>query len=599
MKSLNLLRGFKRVCGAATALVAALIVLTVPAASFAQTCPFDNGGSTLENDGLVLTRYALGLRGTTMVANTSFAVGDVATIESNIACPACGLRVTDDNDGLGNPIFTVADATIISRKLAGFGGTALTNGISSLGTGSRNTPAAVQSFLLAGCGATGGTVTNVATGAGLTGGPITATGTVSLASSYSLPQSCAPGQVAKSNGAGAWSCGTDNVGTGPTFPSCFDGQLLRFGAGGSLSCASLPPAPVTVYLAGDSAALLISADDLPLIGFRVADIGSPSSPGSIKCSKPDCSGAITQQVFSSGGYAATYISGAIGADGFPVFSFYYGSSFGLGFVKCTSADCTPYPGNSVLDSASGVDLGKYTSIAVPADSRPVVSYYDQTNGNLKILKCGNTTCSSGNVATAVDTVGDVGQHTSIAIAADGNPIVSYQNVTAGTLRVLKCSIASCATGNAITTVDSVSGVGINTSIAVPADGLPIISYYDSTNGNLKVLKCATAGCTGASHTLTAVDAIGDVGRFSSIKVPADGLPIISYYDTTNTSLKVVKCGTASCSSGNTISTLDDTAGEFTSIGVPATGYPVIAYSSSTTGGLKVLKCTNSACAATP
>ncbi len=111
----------------------------------AQTCPFDNGGSTLENDGLLLTRYALGLRGATMVANTSFATGDAATIESNIACSACGLSVTGDS------AFSVADATIISRKLAGFSGAALTNGL-ALGSGSRNTPAAVQSFLLAGCG---------------------------------------------------------------------------------------------------------------------------------------------------------------------------------------------------------------------------------------------------------------------------------------------------------------------------------------------------------------------------------------------------------------------------------------------------------------
>jgi hypothetical protein len=125
--------------GLIVATCAALI--SVPA--HAQTCPFDNGGSTLENDGLVLTRYALGLRGAPMVANTVFAAGDAATIESNIACPACGLNVT------GGATFTTADATIISRKLAGFSGAALTNG---LGLGS-TTVAAVNSFLLAGCGA--------------------------------------------------------------------------------------------------------------------------------------------------------------------------------------------------------------------------------------------------------------------------------------------------------------------------------------------------------------------------------------------------------------------------------------------------------------
>jgi hypothetical protein len=147
MLGFNVLRPW---VGAATA---ALFIATVtPQNALAQVCPFDNGGSTLANDGLVLTRYALGIRGAPMLANTSFAVADASSIESNIACPSCGLRVTDDKDAFNNPIFTVADATIISRKLAGFSGDALTNGISSLGSGSRNTPAAVQSFLLAGCG---------------------------------------------------------------------------------------------------------------------------------------------------------------------------------------------------------------------------------------------------------------------------------------------------------------------------------------------------------------------------------------------------------------------------------------------------------------
>jgi hypothetical protein len=125
--------------GLIVATCAALI--SVPA--YAQTCPFDNGGSTLENDGLVLTRYALGLRGATMVANTSFAAVDAPTIESNIACPSCGLNVT------GGATFTTTDATIISRKIAGFSGAALTNGLGLSG------PAvtAVNSFLLSGCGA--------------------------------------------------------------------------------------------------------------------------------------------------------------------------------------------------------------------------------------------------------------------------------------------------------------------------------------------------------------------------------------------------------------------------------------------------------------
>ena len=63
----------------------------------------------------------------------------------------------------------------------------------------------------AGTGTTSGTgtVTSVGSGTGLTGGPITGSGSLALASSYQLPQSCANGQVASSNGAGGWTANLD------------------------------------------------------------------------------------------------------------------------------------------------------------------------------------------------------------------------------------------------------------------------------------------------------------------------------------------------------------------------------------------------------
>jgi hypothetical protein len=167
----------------------------------AETCPFDNGNSALAVEGVVLTRYALGITGAPLVANTGINAVDEPTVVAAINCPSCGLNIT------GNPTMTVADATIISRKLAGFSGPALTNGI-ALGSGTRNTPAAVQSFLLAGCGATGGTVTSVATGAGLIGGPITGAGTIGLAASQLLPTTtCGDSQTLIWNSTGSnWIC---------------------------------------------------------------------------------------------------------------------------------------------------------------------------------------------------------------------------------------------------------------------------------------------------------------------------------------------------------------------------------------------------------
>ncbi|HPV23045.1 MAG TPA: hypothetical protein PLJ65_02630, partial [Casimicrobium sp.] len=135
----------------------------------AQTCPFDDGNSTITREGLILTRFALGMTGPALVASTDIVAADAPLVEATILCPSCGLDIN------GNGAFDTVDATIISRKIAGFTGASLTNGL-ALGAGSRNTPTAVQSFLLAGCGATGGTVTSVIAGLGLTGGTITASG---------------------------------------------------------------------------------------------------------------------------------------------------------------------------------------------------------------------------------------------------------------------------------------------------------------------------------------------------------------------------------------------------------------------------------------
>ena len=100
----------------------------------------------------------------------------------------------------------------------------------------------------------GGTVTQVNTGTGLAGGPITSTGTLSVAAPYRLPQSCTNGQVAKSNGAGAWNCAADTdtnttysvaaggglalTGTAFRLAPCANGQVLKATGATTWACAA-------------------------------------------------------------------------------------------------------------------------------------------------------------------------------------------------------------------------------------------------------------------------------------------------------------------------------------------------------------------------
>ena len=131
-----------------------------------------------------------------------------------------------------------------------------------------------------------GTVTSVASGTGLAGGPITAAGALSIATSYQLPQGCSNGQVAKSNGSGAWTCASDAGGAGTVTSvatgagltggpitgagtiaadttylqrrvsaACAQGAAIRaIGADGSITCQT-PANPTELYVPADATPL--------------------------------------------------------------------------------------------------------------------------------------------------------------------------------------------------------------------------------------------------------------------------------------------------------------------------------------------------------
>jgi hypothetical protein len=128
------------------ALALTAFTLTLTQAN-AATCPFDNGGSDAVNDGVVLTRYALGITGAPLTASTRYASLDPLQVKANIECVGCALDVNQDG------VVDTIDTTIIARHLAGFQGSSVTNGLGLTPT----VAASVTSFLANGC-AVGGAI---------------------------------------------------------------------------------------------------------------------------------------------------------------------------------------------------------------------------------------------------------------------------------------------------------------------------------------------------------------------------------------------------------------------------------------------------------
>ena len=304
-----------------------------------------------------------------------------------------------------------------------------------------------------------------------------------------------------------------------------------------------------------------------------------------------------------GRYTAIALDGA----GRPVIAYTDATNARLKVFRCGTPSCTS--GNTVATpDTSNASVGWDVSLTLDAAGNPVVAYSDSSNSNLKVLHCGNASCTSGNTITTPDSAGIVGTYTSIALDALGRPVVSYHaSFPTSELRVLRCGDASCTSGNTITTP---AMSGLFTSLALDSAGNPIVSYYDdtdgSTNGELSLLRCGDASCS-AGNTVNLVDGVTGAGRFSSLELDGSDRPVISYISTSlGGTMKVAHCGDPACGSSIAINTLDSAngVGAYTSLELDGLGNPVVTYydygnktSSIMNGDLRVARCADADCAA--
>ncbi len=333
--------------------------------------------------------------------------------------------------------------------------------------------------------------------------------------------------------------------------------------------------------------MTIGFDGFPLISYYDATNGDLKVA---HCSDVDCNSMPLTDTVDSSGDVGQDTSIIIGADGYGLISYYDVTNGNLKVAHCSNLECS-YVYIYIPDSVG--DVGRYTSVTIGGDGLPLISYYDVTNGDLKVMHCAISSCSSVQTYT-LDSTGNVGQYTSIATGVDGYGLISYYDVTNGNLKVAHCNNYNCSTA-AIYTLDSVGDVGRYTSVTIGNDGFGLITYYDVTNGDLKATYCSYVVCNvGASFTLYSA---GDVGQHSSVTIGADGLPLISYYDITNSALRAFHCSDVNCMVGSNSSIINvGDVGFYTSLTIGVNGLPMISYYDMTNGNLSIARCFNTFCA---
>ncbi len=229
---------------------------------------------------------------------------------------------------------------------------------------------------------------------------------------------------------------------------------------------------------------------------------------------------------------------------------YYDSHNGyLKYASCLFGnDCNQSGNWTILTIDSSGDMGQYSSIATDSGSNIHISYYESEDlfmGNLKYATCSmlnDCNVLSNWNTVKIDTSMDVGLYSSIASDALNNIHISYYDFDNENLKYAFCPFTSDCTlasnWNTVT-VDSAGDIGDYSSIAIDSGNNVHISYHDFDNDILKYAECnATDNCTQSSSWNTAiVDDASGVGEFSSIASDDNDTIHISYYDSENQDLK--------------------------------------------------------------
>ena len=302
-------------------------------------------------------------------------------------------------------------------------------------------------------------------------------------------------------------------------------------------------------ISGHNPSIKIGSDGLPLISYISLMLNGVCTEDLkvAHCVDVVCSSATVTTVDSASRVGGN-TSLVIGKDGLGMIAYNHNKK-AIKVAKCQNVACTSATTRDVeVVGANGQQFLTKVSMAASPTGLTYLAYLEDGQGspdNLKMATLNDDGTGYSNWTLAITE----GFSHSVTIGRDGLALVSYvdQNASFGSdLTVAHCLNYTCtvSTKNVLDSGGSIFRHG-NTSISLGADGFGVISYQDSTSKNLVVAHCNNSACSTASHG-TLLDEFGDVGAHTSMAIGSDGLPLVSYYDRTNDNLKVAHCADAAC-----------------------------------------------------
>lgn len=353
--------------------------------------------------------------------------------------------------------------------------------------------------------------------------------------------------------------------------------------------------------------IAIGADGLPVIAYRTLT----SKLRVAKCLSWDCSQAMRIEL--TGTYTTTqYFSLAITPNGYPAIAYQDSVERRLDVVRCVTADCTGGGHGFFTIDPGPNDVGGHVDWAFGPDGRAAFAYRDFAAQTLLLARCVTPACNNVTVETLHGGTGGVvsGEFASIAFGGRSDPAVASRwfNTTGGTSGVnyFDCSILPCEDARQTIHYDVPTPVGLGTDMAIGPDDLPVFSYIDHTNDTLRFARCANPDCSGHRDMRVVEDGSFAIGfdDSTSIGVRPDGWPVIAYQKSLSvvgarTGLYAAECNSATCNDATIVrielSGPGLTTGIDADLAIDGDGGVAIAYFDQSALDIKLARCNPLSC----
>jgi len=271
---------------------------------------------------------------------------------------------------------------------------------------------------------------------------------------------------------------------------------------------------------------IVISGGLPAVIYEVVDPNTVYNVKFIRCSSIDCSTFDFSLPLLNLGALPMWPAMTIGSDGFPRVTF--------GFQLCCESletfHCLDFGCLGSSFGVSGPGGVNGMDIATGTDGNSIISYIG--DGLLKILHCTDFQCATADPVVTLFTPPQLSTatETSIAIGSDGLPVIVAQlkkTPSESNLIFVHCTSVNCSTFDTPILIDDVGDTGINPSIAISSDGLPVISYQRTDFNNLKFIHCSAVDCSTIDNA-RALDVLTGGGSQTTMVIGTDGNPLIVY-----------------------------------------------------------------------